>query len=368
MKRQLILEDGTVFEGEAIGSEKETSGEIIFNTCMTGYQEFMSNPSNYGQLLAFGYPEIGNYGINRDDFESIQPVIKGVIVKKLAEHPSNWRSVMSVGDFLKAKDIPGIAGIDTRKLIRHIRDNGAMKGVICGFGEAKDTHLSRLQATEALGDKVKQVSTIKPFPAPGLGSNVIVLDLGVKHGLLRELTKRGFDVKVVPYDMPAEDILALQPDGVIISNGPGNPEDVSDLAHAILKLQEENIPMLAIGLGHQLFAIANGCSTAKLHTGHRGSSYPVKVEETGTVVFTSQNHGYEVEMDSVNKALLSVTHTQLNGGTIEGLAHKDFPAISVQFEPEGSPGSQDAKYIFDQFANMMEDQSGRTDEDYAQKN
>ncbi|MFD1705821.1 carbamoyl phosphate synthase small subunit [Siminovitchia sediminis] len=366
MKRQLILEDGTIFVGEAIGSEKETTGEMIFNTSMTGYQEIISDPSNYGQIIVFGFPQIGNYGINRDDFESIQPVIKGVIIREAADYPSNWRSNMSLGEFLEAKDIPGITGIDTRKLIRLIRTKGAMKGVMCGFGESVETHLSRLQAVEHLPDQVKQVSTIKPFPAPGRGSNVIVVDFGLKHGVLRELTKRGCDVKVVPYRSSADEILTLQPDGVILSNGPGNPEHVPEATEMIADIQGK-VPLFAIGLGHQLFALANGCQTQKMFVGHRGGSYPVKDLATGKVVFTSQNHGYEVVKDSVNESKMMITHTELNSGSIEGLSHRNYAAFSVQFDPEGAPGSEDAKYLFDQFLKVMEDHKRKAD-DHAEKN
>ena len=366
MKRQLILEDGTIFIGEAIGSEKETTGEIIFNTSMMGYQEAISDPSNYGQMIVFSFPQIGNYGINRDDFESIQPVIKGIIVKEAAEFPSNWRSNMSLNDFLKAKDIPGIAGIDTRKLVRLIRTKGTMKGVLCGFGESIETHLSRLHAVEILADKVKQVSTVKPYPAPGRGKNVVVIDFGLKHSLLRELTKRGCDVTVVPFKTSADEILSLHPDGVLLSNGPGNPLHVPEAVETIRTLQE-HVPVFGIGLGHQLFALANGCQTEKMFAGHRGSSYPVKDVETGKVVFTSQNHGFEVVSGSVDENSLSVTHVELNGGSIEGLAHKEFPSFSVQFEPEGSPGSEDAKYLFDKFLTIMDEQKRKAD-DHAKKN
>ncbi|MFS0643555.1 carbamoyl phosphate synthase small subunit [Siminovitchia sp. 179-K 8D1 HS] len=366
MKRQLILEDGTTFIGEAIGSEKETTGEVIFHTGMTGYQEIMTDPSNYGQIVAFSYPLIGNYGINRDDFETILPVVKAVIVKEAAEQPSNWRSNMSIHEFLKLKNIPGIAGIDTRKLIRIIRANGPMKGVICGFGEKVETRLSRLQAMETLADQVKQVSTVKPYPVPGRGCNVVVMDLGLKHGILRELTERGCDVTVVPHHTEADEILSMQPDGVLLSNGPGNPLHIQDLTETVRAIQGK-IPIFGIGLGHQLFALANNCQTEKMKVGHRGSSYPVKELQTGKIIFTSQNHGYEVVKKSIDENVLSVTHEEINGGSVEGLAHKLFPAFSVQFEPEASPGSEDAKYVFDQFLAIMETNKREVD-GHAKKN
>ncbi|MBS4207687.1 carbamoyl phosphate synthase small subunit [Bacillus sp. FJAT-50079] len=361
MKRKLILSDGTVLIGDAFGGEGEAIGEVIFNTCMTGYQEAISDPTNYGQLITFSYPLIGNYGINRDDFESIQPVIKGVIVKEAAEFPSNWRNNMTIGEFLKLKNIPGIAGIDTRMLTRHIRENGVLKGAICSIAENDEVVLTRLKAVSFPADQVKQVAATKPYPVPGRGKNVVVVDFGLKHGILRELTERGSDVTVVPYNTPAKDILALSPDGVLLSNGPGNPRDVEETTEMIRVIQEK-IPLFAIGLGHQLFAITNGCKTTKMAAGHRGSSYPVKDLKTGKIIFTSQNHGYEVEAHSVDHDVLSVTYQSLNGDSIEGLAHQSLPAFSVQFHPEAAPGSEDGKIVFDQFMTMMKEHKGKVEQ------
>ncbi|MFC5463831.1 carbamoyl phosphate synthase small subunit [Lederbergia graminis] len=363
MKRKLILEDGTVFIGDAFGSTKETIGEVIFNTSMSGYQEVISDPSNFGQIITFTYPMIGNYGINRDDFESIQPVIKAIIVKEVCDFPSNWRSKMSLQEYLERKDIPGLSGIDTRMLTRLIREKGVMKGILCSVEEDEETVLSRLRAVIPPSDAVKQVSATKPYPSPGRGKNVVVVDFGVKHGILRELTKRGCDVTVVPYNSSATDILTLNPDGILLSNGPGNPEDV-DVSEMIKEVQQK-VPLLGIGLGHQLFALANGCTITKMHYGHRGSSYPVKDISTGKVIFTSQNHGYEVNEDSVDESVLTITHRALNGDSIEGLSHTAFPAFSVQYEPEASPGSEDAKKIFDYFMEVMNEQLGRVEEQHA---
>lgn len=366
MKRQLILEDGTVFTGKAFGSTKEATGEIVFNTSMSGYQEVISDPSNHGQIVAFSFPQIGNYGINRDDFESIQPVIKGVIVKEAAEFPSNWRCDISLDEFLKQKDIPGLAGIDTRKLVRLLRSKGTMKGIICRFEEDKEEVLSRLKALELPADKVRRVSTTKPFPSPGRGNRVVAIDFGIKHGILRELTKRGCDVTVVPYNTPANEILSLKPDGVLLSNGPGDPAHVTEAIETIQNIQQE-LPLFGIGLGHQLFALANGCRTEKMKVGHRGASYPVKELNTGKVIFTSQNHGYEVMADSIDEQVLEQTYIAINGNSIEGLSHRTYPAFSVQFEPEASPGSDDAKYIFDRFITIMSENKGKVD-NYAEKN
>jgi len=361
MKRKLVLEDGTVFVGEAFGSEIGSIGEVVFHTGMTGYQEVISDPSNYGQIITFSYPLIGNYGINRDDFESIQPVIKGVVVKESSDFPSNWRSNMSLDEFLTLKKIPGIAGIDTRMLTRLIRDKGTLKGAICGYEENTETVLSQLQSDTIPQDAVKQVSATKPFPSPGRGKSVVVVDFGVKHGILRELTKRGCDITVVPYHTSAEEIISLKPDGVLLSNGPGNPEHILEVSEMIQKIQQQ-FPLFGIGLGHQLFALANGCKIEKMVSGHRGSSYPVKELKTSKIIFTSQNHGYEVVESSIDTTVLTITHKALNGGSIEGIKHNQFPAFSLQYEPEASPGSEDGKKAFDQFLKIMNEQIGRVEQ------
>ncbi|MBW8348607.1 carbamoyl phosphate synthase small subunit [Bacillus sp. IITD106] len=362
MKRKLVLEDGTVFVGEAFGSEMDSYGEVVFHTGMTGYQEVISDPSNYGQIITFSYPLIGNYGINRDDFESIQPVIKGVVVKEASDFPSNWRSNMSLSEFLQLKNIPGIAGIDTRMLTRLIRDKGTLKGAICGYDEENtEAILAQLQSDTHSDNLVSKVSVTKPFPSPGRGKSVVVVDFGVKHGILRELTERGCDIKVVPYDTSAEEIISIKPDGVLLSNGPGNPENIQEVCEMIQEVQQ-HFPLFGIGLGHQLFALANGCKIEKMVSGHRGSSYPVQELETGKIIFTSQNHGYEVVESTIDPSVLTITHKALNGGSIEGIKHKHFRAFSLQYEPEASPGSEDGKKAFDQFIKIMNEQNGRVEQ------
>ncbi|MBS4198889.1 carbamoyl phosphate synthase small subunit [Bacillus sp. FJAT-49732] len=360
MKRKLILEDGTEFVGEGFGGELDSIGEVVFHTSMAGYQEVISDPSNYGQIITFTYPLVGNYGINRDDFESIQPVIKGIVVKEACEFPSNWRSNMSLDEFLKLKNIPGIAGIDTRMLTRLIRDKGTLKGAICGYEENKESVLAQLQSDSLSHDAVKKVSATKPFPSPGRGKSVVVVDFGVKHGILRELTERGCDIKVVPYHTSAEEIISLNPDGVLLSNGPGNPEQIQEVCEMIQEVQR-HFPLFGIGLGHQLFALANGCKSEKMTSGHRGSSYPVKELETGKIIFTSQNHGYEVVESSIDSTVLTITHKALNGGSIEGIKHNQYLAFSLQYEPEASPGSEDGKKAFDHFLNILNEQNGRVE-------
>lgn len=353
MKRQLVLEDGTFFVGKAFGSTKDSIGEVVFNTGMTGYQEILSDPSYCGQIVTLTYPLVGNYGINRDDFESIHPAIKGFIVKEVCDHPSNFRSQMSLDEFFKAKDIPGISGIDTRKLTRIIRNYGTLKGAFVSLDADRQEVIEKLKSTNLPTNQVEQVSTKTAYPSPGRGNRVVLVDFGMKHGILRELNERGCDVVVVPYNVTAEEILLLNPDGVMLSNGPGDPKDVGE---AVTMIQDilGKIPLFGICLGHQLFALACGANTERLKFGHRGSNHPVKDVRTGKVALTSQNHGYAVETNSIENTRLEITHIALNDGTVEGLKHKDFPAFTVQYHPEASPGPEDANYLFDEFISLIE--------------
>lgn len=352
MKRQLILEDGTVFVGEAFGSSTEVTGEVIFSTGMTGYQETITNPGALGIIVTFTYPLIGNYGINRDDFEAIKPWVQGVVVKEVCTHPSNFRSEKTLDEYLKEYDIPGIANIDTRKLTRLIRDKGTLKGRICSTDVSVEEVVEELKATNLPSDQVKQVSTKDPYVSPGRGYRVVMVDYGMKHGLLRELIKRQCDIVVVPYDTSAEEILRLSPDGILLSNGPGNPKDIQDSIETVKALLGK-VPVFGIGLGHQVLALASGADTEKMKHGHNGGN-AVKVLATGKVDITSQAHGYVVTKDSVAKTDLEVTHVSLNDETIEGLRHTKYPAFSVQFHPEASPGAEDANSMFDQFITLIE--------------
>ncbi|GIN83768.1 carbamoyl-phosphate synthase small chain [Heyndrickxia sporothermodurans] len=357
MNRLLILEDGTIMIGKAFGSEIETIGEVVFTTGMTGYQETITDPSFCGQIVTLTYPLIGNYGINRDDFESIQPAIKGLIVKEAADFPSNWRNEMTLDEFLKLKNIPGISGLDTRKLTRIIRRFGTLKGAICNESANPEEVIKLLKSQTMPTNQVEQVSTQKPYPSPGRGHHVVLVDFGSKHGILRELNKRDCDVTVVPYNTKASEILSLKPDGVMLSNGPGDPKDVPEAIHMIQELLGE-IPLFGICLGHQLFALASGADTYKLKFGHRGSNHPVKDLRTGKVFFTSQNHGYAVLEESIDTSLIRVTQRNLNDGTIEGLEHQIHPAFTVQYHPEASPGPEDTNFLFDQFLTSIEQWKG----------
>jgi carbamoyl-phosphate synthase small subunit len=352
LKRQLILEDGTVFIGDGFGSSVDTIGEVVFNTGMTGYQEILSDPSYCGQIVTLTYPMIGNYGVNRDDFESIHPAISGLIVKEVCDYPSNFRSQYSLNDYLKAKNIPGLSGIDTRKLTRIIRSFGTLRGAICSLEVNTDEVVNQLKTNTLRIDQVKQVSTKSSYPSPGRGKRVVLVDFGMKHGILRELNKRNCDVVVVPHNVTAEEVLQLKPDGIMLSNGPGDPKDVPEAIEMIKGILGK-VPLFGICLGHQLFALACGADSEKMKFGHRGSNHPVKELSTGKVDITSQNHGYTVREDSIKDTELEVTHVALNDGTVEGLKHKQAPAFTVQYHPEASPGPEDANGLFDQFINLM---------------
>ncbi|MEI5906107.1 carbamoyl phosphate synthase small subunit [Bacillus spongiae] len=354
MKRQLLLEDGTSFIGEGFGGEVDSIGEVVFNTGMTGYQEILSDPSYCGQIITFTYPLIGNYGINRDDFESISPAIKGMIVREVADFPSNWRSEESLLGLLKEKNIPGIAGIDTRMLTRKIRQYGTIKGMICSAEENQEDLLAKLKGTKLANDQVKQVSTQSAYASPGRGKRVVLVDFGMKHGILRELNRRNCDVIVVPYNTTAEKIRSLKPDGIMLSNGPGDPKDVPEAIEMIKEILGE-IPLFGICLGHQLFALACGADTYKMKFGHRGSNHPVKDLRTGKVAITSQNHGYSVLESSLASTKLEVTHLAINDQSIEGLKHASAPAFTVQYHPEASPGPEDANGLFQEFIELMEE-------------
>lgn len=352
MKRYLILEDGTIFPGTGFGAPIISTGEIVFNTGMSGYQETITDQSYNGQIIAFTYPLIGNYGVNRDDFESIKPTCKGVVVHETPRLANNWRMNMSLDDFLKQKKIPGIAGIDTRALTRRLRDKGTMKASIV---DAADDHaFDQLKALVLPKNQVQQVSTAKPYPSPANGRNIVVIDFGLKHSILRELSKRDCNITVLPYNTTAEEILSLDPDGVMLTNGPGDPEDVPEAIEMIKGIQGK-VTIFGICLGHQLFALANGAKTYKMKFGHRGFNHPVREVATKRIDFTSQNHGYAVDADSINPQNLLITHVEINDQTVEGLRHRQYPAFSVQFHPDAAPGPHDAAHLFDEFIDMIDD-------------
>lgn len=352
--RYLILEDGTVFKGNAFGSEEGTIGEVIFTTAMTGYQESISDPSNCGQILTFTYPMVGNYGVNPDDFESIEIGLSGVVIRELAKQPSNFRSTGTLSEFLEAKNVPGIEGIDTRKLTRIIRKHGSLKGKLTNAGEEVnvDQVVKELQTTEIKRNVVEQVSITRPYPSPGRGKRVVLVDFGMKHGILRELNKRDCDIIVVPYNTSAKEILGMYPDGVMLSNGPGDPTDIPEVIEMVKGIIGQ-VPIFGVCLGHQLISLASGATSFKLKFGHRGGNHPVKDLTTGRTELTSQNHGFAIDADSIAHTDLEITHVALNDGTVEGVRHKKFPVFCVQFHPEGSSGPEDSTHLFDQFIELM---------------
>ncbi|WLD95092.1 carbamoyl phosphate synthase small subunit [Alkalihalobacillus sp. AL-G] len=352
MKRQLILEDGSYYTGTAFGSLRESTGEVVFTTGMAGYQETLSDPSYCDQIITFTYPLIGNYGINQEDFESIEPAAAGVIVSEVALKPSHWQYTSTLDELLKVKDIPGVYDIDTRALTRKIRIHGTLKGKICPLEVDRKQIVQQLSEQRLPADQVKKVSTSSPYTLPGRGKRVVLVDFGAKRGILRELIERGCDVTVVPYDVSADEILRLNPDGVMLSNGPGDPTDVPG-AVEMLKEILGKIPVFGICLGHQLLGLACGAKTTKMKFGHRGVNHPVKHLETGKVMITSQNHGYTVDTDGFENLDLDITHIAINDETIEGYRHKVHPAFSVQFHPEASPGPTDSNELFDEFLTMM---------------
>lgn len=354
-KRYLILEDGSCYPGYGFGSDHFQVGELVFNTGMSGYQEVLSDLSYCGQIVMMTYPLIGNYGVNRDDFESLDPAVFGFVVKTACEKPSNFRCDMSLDAFLKLKKIPGIYGVDTRALTRKLRTSGTMRAIMSMTDEHVDDVVKMLKASDYLHHQVDMVSTKKPFVVPSRnGHKVVLMDFGAKHGIIRELATRGCDLTVVPYDTDAKTILALHPDGVMLSNGPGDPKDMH-VAIETIKALLGKVPMFGICLGHQLIALACGANTEKLKFGHRGCNHPVLHVASGKVEITSQNHGFAVEETSLPGTGLLVTHRALNDQSVEGLRHAQYPVFSVQYHPESAPGPEDSRYLFDDFLKLMDE-------------
>lgn len=362
----LALEDGRVFRGEAFGAAAETTGEVVFNTAMTGYQEVLSDPSYHGQILTFTYPLIGNHGVNDEDMESAALHARGAVVRDLCDVPSNWRSRGTLDGLLASRGVPGISGIDTRALTRHLRERGTMRGCLSTIPDDEAALVEKARSSPrmeglALADRV---TCREPYawtaagpaaaddPAEAGRPLVAVLDFGVKWNILRRLHAEGFRVRVLPARTPAAAVLALAPDGVLLSNGPGDPEPL-DFAIAAARELAPRVPTLGICLGHQLLALAFGARTHKLKYGHRGANHPVIDRRTGAVEVTSQNHGFVVEEGTLPAGEFDLTHVSGNDGTLEGMVHRGLPVFSCQYHPEAAPGPHDARPWFRAFADAV---------------
>lgn len=353
MQKYLILEDGSVYIGESFGAERETIGEVVFTTGMTGYQEAMTDQSYADQILVFTNPLIGNYGVTFADNESFEPQIKGVICHQVARRPDNWRMQGTLPDFLKRLDIPGIQGIDTRELVKKLRVHGTLRAKITNSAAQANEIADELKKLDVTKGIIKRVATKSPYPVPGSKRNIVVIDFGIKHSILRELAKRDCNCIVLPYTVTAKEVLALHPDGILLSNGPGDPKEMTAAAEMVREV-EKHVPLFGICMGHQVFALANGAETYKMKFGHRGFNHPVREIATGNIGFTSQNHGYAVAADSIDKDNLMITHIEINDGSVEGIRHKKYPAFSVQFHPDATPGPHDEVSLFDDFMSMID--------------
>lgn len=397
MRALVALEDGLVLEGKSFGAKGERTGEVVFNTSMTGYQEILTDPSYEGQIVTMTYPHIGNYGVNREDFESAQPYVEGFVVKEYCPSPSNWRSAVPLGEFLRACGVVGVEGVDTRCITKHIRTVGAQRGIVTTERISGQAAVERARESEGMvgRDLVRFVTCRQPYEwsrrayeMEGLGGDgaaggqeplpwedstqagserrlevapltrsalplrVVAMDFGIKHNILRRLESYGVQIKVVPAFCPAEKILEEEPDGIVLSNGPGDPEAVTYAIETISQLIGK-CSIFGICLGHQLIALALGGRTYKLRFGHHGGNQPVQDLSTGKVQITAQNHGFAVDMDSLEGKGMRLTHVNLNDGTVEGMEHRELPLFSVQYHPEASPGPHDAEYLFAKFVRQM---------------
>ena len=372
MKAYLALADGQVYEGRSFGREGEVFGEVIFNTSMTGYQEILTDPSYEGQIVAMTYPEIGNVGVNPEDTEAQRPFVKGFVVKEYCSLPSNWRATQPLHEYMKIHGVVGIEGVDTRSLVRHIRERGAQEGMISTRVENPEDLVRKAQTSTGLmgKDLVQRVTCSAAYPwrqgkwelARGYREaaeprlRVVAYDYGIKFNILRSLVGMGCDVRVVPASTPAEEALAWSPDGIFLSNGPGDPDAVPYAREVIRGLIGKR-PIFGICLGHQILALALGGKTYKLKFGHHGGNHPVMDLATRKVEITTQNHGFAVDAESLGGAV-HVTHLNLNDHTVEGLVHRELPVFSVQYHPESSPGPHDAHYLFQRFVQLMQEDKG----------
>lgn len=376
----LVLEDGLVFEGRHFGRAGETTGEVVFNTALSGYQEVLTDPSYAGQIVTMTYPHIGNYGVNREDVESARPQVAGFVVREVSTRASSWRASGELHRYLDEHGVVGISEVDTRALTRHLRTHGAQRGVISTLTFHRDELVAKArasrsmvgldlarevtcpasyrvasQATPARVPKGEDTTTARAEDPSGRNPpyQVVAYDFGMKHNILRMLASAGCDVTVVPASTPAAEALRLDPDGVFLSNGPGDPEPVTYAVEAVREIMERRMPLFGICLGHQILGLACGGKTFKLKFGHRGANHPVKNLSTGQVEITAQNHGFSVDPSLFARPEFALTHVNLNDGTVEGFRHLELPVVSVQYHPEASPGPHDSHYLFEEFIEMM---------------
>jgi carbamoyl-phosphate synthase small subunit len=376
MQALLALEDGRIFRGKGYGAKGECYGEVVFNTSITGYQEIFTDPSYAGQIVVLTNPQIGNYGTNDEDNEATRPYIEGLIVREFSRVSSNWRSQQVTEEYLEHHKIPVLAEIDTRALVRHLRDHGAMRGVIstletdaeklvakaCGIPKMVGTDLAKVVTTNRpyvweVGERSHEPTEVVGVKDAPERFHVVAYDFGIKHNILRKLRGEGCKVTVVPAETPAEDVLALKPHGVFLSNGPGDPEPCTYAVENIRRLMGRQ-PIFGICLGHQLVGLALGGKTYKLKFGHHGGNHPVKLLKTGKIEITAHNHNFAVDPDSLPASEVELTHVNLNDNTLEGLRHRNLPLFSVQYHPEAAPGPHDSQYLFGDFVKMMEEWRG----------
>ena len=355
MEGLLYLEDGSVYKGHGFGAKATRAGELVFNTAMTGYQKTLTDPSYKGQIITMTYPLIGNYGVSSMDNESGGIHAFGLVIKDLCWEPSNSNSIMTLDQWLTEQRTPGVWGIDTRKITKKIRTEGTVKCVISNEGISIEEARKLCQAAQLRSDWMKLVSTGERMELGEAGAyKVAVLDFGVKRSILQALIDRGCQLELFPYGTPAEEIIATEPDGIFLTNGPGDPMEAKEaVKETAILLRDADVPIFGICMGHQILALAAGGKTYKLKYGHRGGNHGVYDKETKRSYITSQNHGFAVKMESIMLNGLEVTHLNLNDGTVEGMEHRDLPVFSVQFHPEASPGPNDSAYLFDKFINLM---------------